>query len=700
MKVFWAKYQAIRLLIPFMLGIIAHIVLPAAIITALSLWLISAVSILFYIGYKNPAILFSFRFVAGALVCLLLGSTAYLLTYLHTQSFYHSHFSGYLQASEQKVIGTIAEPTTEKNKYTRFTLNVTQLYSQGVWRNVSGKLIVSLEKTDASKKLVYGDQLILSGPITNSKPPMNPEEFDYRKYLAFKNIYQQLRVKDGEWATTGVNNGNIILGRIYSLRSLFLEQLTQHVRDPNSFGVASAIMLGYRDYVTAEVNQAYTSSGALHVLSVSGLHVGIVYVVLNFLLFFMEKSKRLRIAKVIFIIIFIWFYACITGLCPSVLRSAAMFSIIAIGKLFDRHRNMLNIIAASALILLIYNPYLITDVGFKLSYLAVVGIVYLHEKIYKSIPIKNKAGDWIWNLTAVSIAAQLTTFPLSLLYFHQFPTYFLFSNLVVIPLGNLVLYLGMALFSVAPVKAVADVVGACFDWLIWLLNQFIFFIDKLPYSIFKGITITGFECILIYIIILLSASLLREKRPKILIATLAFTLVLAVSFSITYIQHEHQQKLIVYNAGRTKALAVIKGRNAFMDFDESWQANESNMLYHIRPHFWQMGIDKELRFNTYIDATQLPFGKAFVVNGKRVILVDQPLKVADYTGQKLAADIVIFSGNGHIDTTVFDRLIAPAQVVLDCSVSKKKAALLFSHYTTIGTHIWDVSTQGAFVLDV
>jgi competence protein ComEC len=700
MKVFWAKYQAIRLLIPFITGIVINIVLPGYTCLPVVLLFISTTGILFCLWYKEVAGLLKLRLSAGMLVCVLLGSTAYLLTHFHTQSFYRSHFSNYLQNEDSKVIGYIAEPTAEKSKHTRFILNVTQIYNRGIWRNVSGRLIVSVEKNTASRKLLYGDQLMFSGYITNPKPPMNPEEFNYKQYLAFKNIYQQITVKEGEWAASGINNGNTILRKIYSLRSVFLTQLTQHVRDPNSFGVASAIMLGYRDYVTAEVNQAYTSSGALHVLSVSGLHVGIVYVVLNFLLFFMEKTKHLRIVKVVFIIIFIWFYACITGLCPSVLRSAAMFSIIAIGRLYGRSRNMLNIIAASALILLIYDPYLIADVGFKLSYLAVTGIVYLHEKIYKSILIKNKWIDIVWSLTAVSIAAQLTTFPLSLLYFHQFPTYFLFSNLVVIPLGNIVLYLGMALFSIAPFKVFADVVGWCFDWLIWVLNQFIFFVDRLPYSIFKGITITGIECILIYIIILLAASLLREKRPKVLIAALAFSLILAISFSITYIKHEHQQKLIVYNAGRAKAMAFVKGRNAFMDFDEKWQANESNMLYHIRPHFWQMGIDKELRFDTYIDKVEMPFGKAFQVNNTKVILMDGKLNNKPYSGEKLIADLVVFSGKGFFDTALFARTISTPAVVIDASVSSRNREAIKQYFESQSVRVWDVAAQGAFVLDV
>jgi competence protein ComEC len=227
------------------------------------------------------------------------------------------------------------------------------------------------------------------------------------------------------------------------LRDFFLTLIEQHVKTKDELAVASAIMLGYRDYMNADIVQAYASSGALHVLSVSGLHVGVLFLALQFLLQWMDKYRQLKWVKVLLVLAVMFFYAVLTGLSPSVLRAVVMFSFFVIAKAINRDNNMYNVLGISCLLLLFWNPYLITEVGFKLSYLAVLGIVVLYPILQPLLTFKNKLLKGAWSITCLSIAAQIATFPISLYYFHQFPNLFLISNLIIIPASDFVLYLGM-----------------------------------------------------------------------------------------------------------------------------------------------------------------------------------------------------------------------------------------------------------------
>ncbi len=190
-------------------------------------------------------------------------------------------------------------------------------------------------------------------------------------------------------------------------------------------------MLGYRDYMNADIVQAYASSGALHVLSVSGLHVGVLFLALQFIFSWMDKYRKLKWVKVMLVLSVMFFYAVLTGLSPSVLRAVVMFTFFVIAKVLNRDNNMYNVLGVSCLLLLFWNPYLITEIGFKLS-LAVLGIVVLYPILQPILTFKNKIMKGAWSITCLSIAAQIATFPISLYYFHQFPNLFLISNLCTI----------------------------------------------------------------------------------------------------------------------------------------------------------------------------------------------------------------------------------------------------------------------------
>jgi competence protein ComEC len=341
-------------------------------------------------------------------------------------------------------------------------------------------------------------------------------------------------------------------------------------------------MLGYRDYVNDDVTQAYAGSGVLHVLSVSGLHVAVLYFVLSMMLGWMDRNRRLEIAKGIFIIMIMFVYAGLTGLSPPVLRSVWMFTLITIARVMDRDVSMYNVLGVSCLLLLLWDPYYIADVGFQLSYIAVAGIVYLYPLLsglisdtdiaktkirWVDVPL-NWLTRWTWGLICVSIAAQIATFPIDVFYFHTFPNYFLPANLLAIPLSNFVLIAGMALFAVSWSEWLSAQVGWLFDHLLIVLNKVVFMIDGLPFAYDrKGVMLTAFETVMLYIVIMMICWYIADRRARVLIATLCLMLVLCSAFAIHDMRRERKRELVVYHISGKKAIAVIDRGAADYDFD-------------------------------------------------------------------------------------------------------------------------------------
>src|SRR5690606_20870391 len=245
-------------------------------------------------------------------------------------------------------------------------------------------------------------------------PPKNPNEFDFKRYLSYHLIHQQAYLKSTNWKLIQKAENSSLIATAHQIRKNLIDKLNELGVKDEQLAVASALILGYKNDIDAQLQSAYSSAGAMHVLAVSGLHVGVIFILLNFIFGFLDKWKWGVYFKGVLIIICLWIYALITGLSPSVMRGATMFSFLVAAKTTKSNHVFFNTMAASALFLLIINPYLLMEVGFQLSYLAVIGIVVIHPYIYHLLYVKHWFLDKIWNITAVSIAAQIATFPLGL----------------------------------------------------------------------------------------------------------------------------------------------------------------------------------------------------------------------------------------------------------------------------------------------
>ena len=639
---------------------------------------------------------FKYNAVNGFVLMVLLVSLGYLLTWTASEKNFNDHFQNYYD-SESFFEATIVDPPLEKAKVLSVVAEVNQLFGKQGTVKVRGNILLNILRDSTADKLRYGDKIVFKARVEPFDEPKNPGEFSFKLYQSFHNIFHRAFLKQGDWKRVARDKGNVFIATSHKTRKYFLSLLRKYVSDANNFGVASSIMLGYKDYRNADVTRAYASSGALHVLSVSGLHVGIIFFILNGLFGWMDsRGRNFLVAKSIVIIILIWFYACLTGLYPSVLRSATMFTMIQIGMLSSRGSITYNVIAMSALVLIAVNPFIVTEVGFRLSYLAVIGIIFLQPKIYSLLAFKNWLLDKAWMIIAVSLAAQIATFPLGLYYFHQFPILFLISNLVVIPAGYLILCCGIALFAFGEVPYLNDITGWTFDLIISLLNRFIFFIDSLSFALINGISITMIEMILIYVIILLICYVTEERRIKVVIAVLVIVFGLTAFNSYENLIHSRQKKVIVYSVPKSKALAFITGKRVLYDFDNALLANESSMLFHVRHNWWSYGIKEESPVDhTYINQ---PIGRLLDFEGSRILLIDSSIgKLHFTTAEKLKVDLVILSHNSKIKVKDLIQHVDCSNYVFDSSNKEWRTRIWKKDCIEQKINYWDVSEKGAFV---
>lgn len=447
-----------------------------------------------------------------------------------------------------------------------------------------GKSLVYLEKTTKAKQLKYGDILLVNTRFNEIKSNGNPLEFDYSNYLKMFDIHHQCYINNDNWQKIG-NSTKPLFNFTYSISSYLADLIDHSILASENKTVAKALLLGQKEDLDKDTLRTYSSAGAMHVLAVSGLHVGIIMYILMFLL---KPVKRIKFGKQLFVIsilLGVWFYAFITGLSPSVLRSSLMFSFIIIGKEIERETSVYQSILISAFILILIDPLVIFKVGFQLSYLAVIGIIYLQPKIYNIWYTKIKPLDYLWQITSVSIAAQIATFPLGLYYFHQFPNFFFISNLIVIPLAGLILGIGIGYFIFHLIPIISDFLIHFLDIVLSTMNFCVKWIEALPYSIWWGISITWYETIIIYIAILFAIFSFSLRKAKLLIYSGLTTIVILGSFLVKSDTINNTNEIIVYNIKDEIAIDVYYGSKNLFLASNDLMYDEDKLLFHIQ-HYW------------------------------------------------------------------------------------------------------------------
>lgn len=482
---FWNRAPFIRLIIPFIFGVVLEIQNDELVDFSLPLFLIFTCAFIIGAIYNFKNNLIQSAKIVGTLLLLAIFFGGYNYAWFSRSIHYNTHFS---HVAENQAIykGVIYEPPQEKSRSVKAFISIHEIESNGESKACIGNLLVYFQKSDDALNLQYGDEIVFSANPNEIKPPDNPAQFDFKSYLKNNDIYHQAYIKEGTWQRLNTNQANQLKYFAFQSRRKLLKILDSTIDDEENLAVGSALILGYKDRLDPEILRSFSSAGAMHVLAVSGLHVGIIFIVLQALFKnFGKRRTELKIVKVAVMLIALWLYAFITGMSPSVMRAALMFSFIVVGQNINRSTNIYNTLSASAFLLILFDPHIVVKVGFQLSYLAVIGIVYLHPKLYGLYNPKNWLVDKVWSITCVSCAAQLATFPLGLYYFHQFPVYFFISNLIVIPFATGILYTGILLLILHPL-GLGEFFTGLLNWMLNFLNKSVVFVEEIPFSLIYG----------------------------------------------------------------------------------------------------------------------------------------------------------------------------------------------------------------------
>lgn len=442
-----------------------------------------------------------------------------------------------------------------------------KMIKNNTWQEVCGKVQLKLKAHRRVIQLQQGDFILLKSrpdPIPNSALP---SDFDYTAYLKKMGIYYQLRT-DAAWMKTGNDNGGFFAA-VTEFRNRMATLIMAMNGSHETKSLLCALLLGFDDEISQEFYQLFSVTGTLHVLSVSGLHVGLIFITLNGLLFFLPVNRRGNLIKMIIVILVLWLFALLTGFSPSVIRSTLMFSLMMLGKSFFRRVTPLNIVFASAFFTLLFNPLVIANPGFQLSYFAVIGILIVYPWLYEKVQIDNWILDKIWQWSAVSIAAQLATFPISVYYFHTFPLWFLPANVIIVPLVTLIMYGGIfaVVFSVFP--QLSDVFLFICDKIVDLITGTGRLFTSMPVNLISNLRPDAWVVFGIYITLFFAGyALISRKLFYLRVTIITLSLLLVYDIYRSYLRFK-QNELIVFAVKHEPVICVQSGKKLFVMADSS-----------------------------------------------------------------------------------------------------------------------------------
>lgn len=536
----------------------------------------------------------------------------------------------------------------------RFVALVKQIDDQ----NCSGKILINIYKDSSSYEYGIGQRLQFSTKLIRHKEPNNPDQFDYGRYLKNKSILTQVFVAQNDLKIGAILEKDIWY---YSnlLRSKVKNRLEENHFGKDELAVAMALLLGQQQEISSEIIQDYQLSGAVHILSVSGLHVGLLIMFIHFILRPLPRNNFNSFLKLIITITILWFFAFIAGLSPSVVRSVTMFTFVAIGMHMNRKTNVFHTLLVSIFLILLFQPTFIVDVGFQLSYLALFFILWLQPMLKGIWHPKTKIGKSIWDVLTVSFAAQLGVFPLSIYYFHQFPGLFFVTNLLVIPLVSVIMAWGILVLFLTSFGTIPIFFTKVLEFLIYFINQIIKWVASLEQFIIQDISFTVYMLFSTFLV--LFSTILWFKKPNFL--KLALVLIGVLCFQLSYFlsfwKHQNTNELLVFNSKRSTLISEKRNNLLTIYSDVSTLKSLKNNTI-IKPYLVRC-------FGKIKASCELP--NVLYFENKKILILDSLGIVPDCN-----ADILILTHSPKINLERVFKTWKPKEVVADASNYKTYAA--------------------------
>jgi len=566
---------------------------------------------------------------------------------LHTNSLQKSNYIHCKKAFETPQIITFT--LREKLKSNAYNDRFIAIINNIDGGNYSGKIIVNIQK-DSLKNLIIGNVIKVKTVLQQNSSNKNPNQFDYGKYLADKQIYAQIYTNKTEIVINKNPKKNIwyYSGRLHSRIVRNLEKANFNKEEMN---VALALILGQQQDISSDIIQDYQYSGATHILSVSGLHVGFIMLFINFILKPIPNTRKGSLIKLISILLSLASFAIISGLSPSVLRSVVMFSFLAIGNHLRRSGSIYHTLLVSILLILLCEPYFLFDVGFQLSYLALFFIVWLQPLLKQIWTPKHKIQTTIWNALTVSFAAQIGTLPLCLYYFHQFPGLFFVTNIVIIPILSFIMIAGIIVMILAIFMSPPVIIIEVFEKSIYLLNKTIHIVASFEWFVIRDISFNFYYLLTFYIFII--SAIVWSKKPNYnqFVFLLITIVLLQLSFIYTKKEIENTNELIVYNTKKNTLLSERTGKKITLFTNDTLSKNSILNAYLVG-NFGKLSSTNKIKNVLYF-------------NGKKISIIDS----SGIYETRIQPDILILTQSPKINLDRILENLHPKIIIADASNS-------------------------------
>ena len=515
----------------------------------------------------------------------------------------------------------VAEQPVEKEKSIKI---IAKIIPEKTRIAIREKAVLYFFKDENARCIENGDELLVCTALSSVEPAKNPDEFDNQKFLRRKGIYFTGYVPANGWRILCHHRVNFVHYHAHKLQRTFSDIFSRNGLDGDEYSIITAILLGNDDTMDPSLKAHYSAAGVSHILCVSGMHVGIIYMILNFLLKPLDRGRSWQFVKALLLLLAIWFYANITGLAPSVKRAATMFTFVTFGGILRRPVNVFHSLFASLFILLIINPLIIFEIGFEMSYLAVFGIVILQPRIAKLYAPKTRIGLYFWELMAVSVAAQLATAPMSIYYFGQFPNYFLLSNISVMALSFLIVVTGVVLLAISWLPIISSFIGTILTFEIRLLNGIVKGIDSLPGSVTENISLHFIQTLVLYGILVVFYLWIVKKHKFFRYAFLSSLLFFLLSVDYYKYQSSNNQSIMFYSMDKMSAISCRQGETAVLMMDSLACASPYGYAFHIRNHermAHYSSVPVMLDTVAYVSDIVQKSGNFFVCQGHRFFIL-------------------------------------------------------------------------------
>lgn len=574
----------------------------------------------------------------------------------------------------------------------------------GQIRPANEPLLCYFKATDtAALNLKHGDIVAMRIDPTRFAPPSNPYQFDFAAYMQQRGILFSTYIDSAAWQHVSARP-NALKALAIRMRNNLLSIFERANLQPDELAVISALTVGYKELLDDTLRRTYSAAGAMHILAVSGLHVGVIYgIVLLVLSLFPKIDKRL---KLIISLICLWLFALITGFSPSVLRATAMFSLMEIGRCMGYRTNSYNTLAAVAFALLIADHRNLYNLGFQLSFLAVLSIMMFYPHIRNLLYIKTKLLRWIWELMAVSIAAQIGTLPITLLNFGQFSNYFLLTNMMATPMASIIIYLAVLLLIVSPIQPLFWCIGKALGFTVWLLNSGLRGIEALPGALSQGLYCSPLQSILLVAAIATLALYLERKHLRNLRLTLIF-LCLFVIIQHTRNTTKQTNELVVFDVPQRTVVALrMNGMAMFFDTDTTPTNTIERNSFQLSGYAER--YDNTSCHNlgyTQFDNTLAKGVIAQRANGIAIISANNFRVAIPYNDSckhlttSRPFDVNVLVVNRHASRELLN-LIHPQTAIIDATLSQYRLSQLSHMIMAHNIQVYNVQDQGAYQISL